>query len=427
LKLRIDEYGSWINGEMDRVLRRTRSKAGKLVDEAARSVREALEFFEGLARKTEKDMNSKKDAASYRAARVMNHAALEAGAVLREVQVPGEASWESLRVLKDGLSSASRSIRSFRDAASRDLSGFYLLDQRSFGGVLDRISRSGERLSGFLEGEGSYLQRARVMSGIVESIAGVRRELREKLDESESIDREREQVRAVVKDLTSQVDQLTATGDLREVLEIERELRKEGRDFRSGTLAHLKRPLRRLRDMSLRGDFAMGSEERDALAAFIQSPYKSFLSNSTGQFLARILENMKKALDSGKMEFKPRKAGRISTQLNQLIGTSHLSERQEKGRRLLARRRELLRKPDSKGMYQRRREILVRIDETRKREEEVAERSRSVNAMSEALNKRLSELLIMAEAKTREYVGREVELERPSLSARSPVAVTVPR
>ena len=427
MKLKIDDYGSWINGEIDRVLRPTRAKATKLMDEAARAIGEASEFFEGLGRKTEKDMNSKKDAASYRAARVMNHAALQAGGVLKELQVPREASWESLRVLKDGLSGASRSVRSFRDAASRELSGFYLLDQHSFGGVLDRIARSGERLSGFLEGEGSYLQRARVMTGIVESIAGARQELLEKLDESENIGRELEQVQTAIKDLTLQLDQLTAEGDLREVLEIERELRKEGRDFRSETLAHLKRPLRRLRDMSLRGDYAMGSDEREALAAFIESPYKSFLANLTGQYLARILVDMKKALDSGKMEFKPRKAGRISTQLNQLISTTRLSEKQEKGRRLLARRRERLRNPESKGMYQQRKEILARIDEARKREEEVAERSRSISAMSEALNKRLSELLAMAEAKTREYVGREVELERPGQSTPSPLAVTVRR
>ncbi len=427
MKLKIDDYGSWINGEVDRVLRPTRAKATKLVDEAARSVGEASEYFEGLSRKTEKDMNSKKDAASYRAARVMNHAALQAAAVLKEVQVPREASWESLRVLKDGLSGASRSVRSFRDAASRELSGFYLLDQRSFGGVLDRIARSGERLSGFLEGEGSYLQRARVMTGIVESITAVRRELQEKLDESQNIDREREQVRVLVQDLTSQVDQLTAGGDLRELLEIERDLRKEGRDFRSVTLAHLKRPLRRLRDMSLRGDYAMGSDEREALAAFIESPYKSFLSNSTGQYVARVLESMKKALDSGKMEFKPRKSGRISTQLNQLISTTLLSEKQEKGRRLLARRRELLRNPESKDMYQKRKEILARIDEAHKQEEKVQERSRSINAMSEALNKRLSELLAIAEAKTREYVGREVELERTGHSAAPPLPLTVRR
>lgn len=412
---------------MDRVLRPTRSKAAKLVDEAARSVGEASGFYEGLSRKTERDMNSKKDAASYRAARVMNHAALQAGGVLKEVQVSREASWESLRVLKDGLSGASRSIRSFRDTASRELSGFYLLDQRSFGGVLDRVARSGERLSGFLEGEGSYLQRARVMTGIVESIAASRKELQEKLAESESIDRERDQVRSAVKGLTAEVDQLSEKNDLREVLEIERELRKEGRAFRSETLAHLKRPLRRLRDMSLRGDYPIGSDERDALAAFIDSPYKSFLSNSTGQYLPRILENMKKALDSGKMEFKPRKAGRISAQLNQLISTSHLSEKQEKGRRLLARRKELLHDPDLRDRYQLRKEIMARIDEARKRAEEIAERARSVNAMTEAQNKRLSELLTMAEAKTREYVGREIELERPGLQISTPVSVIVRR
>ncbi len=413
MRLNIDEYGSWVSSELDRVLRPTRSKAAKLVDEAARALNEAESFYEGLAGKAERDMATKKDAASYRAARVIGHAAQQAGASLKEIQIPAEVSWESLKILKDGLSGASRSIRSFRDGASRELSGFYLLDQRSFGGVLDRIARSGERLSGFLDGDGSNLQRVRTMSGIVESIAGARRELVEKLEESSGVAQERERLLSSVKELMLQVDQLTAHDNLREVLEIEKELRKESRAFRSETLAHLKRPLRRLGDLAQRGEYAMGPDEREALSMYIQSPYKSFLSNATGQFLAGILENMKKAITSGKMEFKPRKTGRVSTQLNGLIGTRHLSEKQEKGRRLLARRRELLRDPDCKSMYQQRKEILLKINETRGREEEVAERSRSVKAMSEALNKRVGELLLLAETKTKEYVGQEVQLERP--------------
>ncbi len=412
MKIKIDEYRPWITSELDKSLRSTRSKAAKLVDEAARSLSDARDFYDGLARKGERDMASKKDAASYRAARVINHAGQEAAAQLKEIQIPGEASWESLKVLKDGLSSASRTIRTLRDTTSRELSGFYLLDQRSFGGSLDRIARSSEKLSAFLDGEGVYLQRARTMTSIVDSIIAARSELRDKLAETAKLGRDREQVQASMKELTGKVEELMSAGDLREVLEIEKELRKEGRDFRSVSLAHLKRPLRRLGDLSQRGDFAMGSDEREALSKFVLSPYKSLLSKSTGQYVARILENMKKAIDSGKMEFKPRKTGRVSAQLNELVGTSHLAEKQEKGRRLVARRRELLGKKEVKESYEWRKGLLLKIEETRKQEEELAERMRSVASMTDALNKRVAELLRQAESKTREYVGQDVQLVR---------------
>jgi hypothetical protein len=151
------------------------------------------------------------------------------------------------------------------------------------------------------------------------------------------------------------------------------------------------------------------------LAAFVKSPYKSFLSKSSGEYLARILESMKKAIGSGKMGFKPKKTGRVSVQLNQLIGTTHLVEKQERGRRLLARRRELLHKAECKDIYEHRKVLLSRIEETRQEELAVQEKMRSASTMTEAVNKRLIELLNQAEMKTREYVGKEVELERVSL------------
>lgn len=412
MRLKIDEYSSWIASELDKSLRPTRSKAAKLVDEAARSLSDARGFYNGLAKKGEHDMATKKDTASYRAARVIGHAGQEATASLKEIQIPDEVSWESLKILKDSLSSASRTIRNLRDSASRELSGFYLLDQRSFGGTLNGIARTSERLSAFLEGEGAYLQRSRTISGIVDSISTARSELNDKRGESESLAREREQILASMRDLTARVDELTARTDLHEVLEIEKELRKESRAFRSETLAHLQRPLRRLGDLSMRGEFAMGSDEREALSRFVESPYKSFLSSSTGPYVEKILANMKSAIDSGKMEFKPKKTGRVSAQLNQLIGTPLLAEKQVKGRRLISRRRELLRKSEVKEMYEYRKGLMLKIDETKKQEEQVEERIRSVASMTEALNKRLSDLLRLAESKTKEYVGREVELER---------------
>src|SRR5207244_567512 len=167
------------------------------------------------------------------------------------------------------------------------------------------------------------------------------------------------------------------------------ERQKAGLAFRGETHSNIKRALRRLGDLSQRGDLAMGPDEREALSKFIESPYKSFLSHKTGQYLASILENMRRAIDSGKMEFKPKKTGRVSAQLKQLTGTSHLGEKQEKGRRLLARRRELLHNPQVKEMYQWRKGLLLKIEEARRQEQDVEERMRSVASMADALNRRL--------------------------------------
>ena len=415
MRLTIEEYGPWISNQLDGQLRSTRSKAAKLVDEAKRAVSEAQSFYEDLAKKGDRDMATKKDAASYRAARVIAHGAHEAAARVGDIVIPSETSWESLKIVKDGVSVASRSIRDLRDSTARELSGFYILDMRSFGGTLDRIAKSGERLASFLEGEGSKLQRARTMTGIVESIKIARNELEEKARELGGVKRDIEGLGRSESDLTSKVDQLEANANLREVLDIEKELRKESRAFRAETLAHLQRPLRRLADLSQRGEYPLGSDEREALSAFVKSPYKSFLSKSTGEYLARIPESMKKAIDSGKMEFKPKKTGRVSVQLNQLIGTTHLAEKQEKGRRLLARRRELLRIAECKDMYDRRKGLLSKIEETRREELELQEKMKSAASMTDAVNKRLVELLKQAEMKTREYVGKEVELEGISL------------
>src|SRR5437660_10541339 len=99
-------------------------------------------------------MATKKDAASYRAARVIAHGAHEAAARVRDIVIPSETSWESLKIVKDGLSVASGSVRDLRDSTARELSGFDILDMRSFGVTLDRIEKCGYRRAAFLQGDG---------------------------------------------------------------------------------------------------------------------------------------------------------------------------------------------------------------------------------------------------------------------------------
>src|SRR5438093_10821875 len=129
--LKIDEYSPWIARELDKTLRPTRSKASKLVDETARALDEGRGFYDGLARKGERDMASKKDAASDRAARVIGHEGQHAAASLRDIQIAEEDGWQSLKVLNGGVACACRSFRCRGECACSQSAGFSHLDQRS--------------------------------------------------------------------------------------------------------------------------------------------------------------------------------------------------------------------------------------------------------------------------------------------------------
>jgi len=209
------------------------------------------------------------------------------------------------------------------------------------------------------------------------------------------------------------MEKITSNDSLKQVLEIEKELRKESREFRTDTLTHLRRPLRKLRDLSQRGEIAIRTEERDALGEYIQSPYRSFLSRNSGPYLTPILTNLKSALASGKMGLSHRKTTRVVVQLDQLTTTEHLAEKQSKGRTLLGQRQRLLHDPNCKNLYLERKIVLKKIEEGKKNEAQATERLHLAEEKIKTLNKHFEELLIQAESKTKQYLSRDVRIERP--------------
>jgi hypothetical protein len=325
-------------------------------------------------------------------------------------------NWENLKIAKDDVSISVRSLREIRNRTGAQLSGFYILDMRSFSGVVERLAKNGERLAAFLEGEGSNLQKARTINGIIDSLKNARQNVLDQQQETINLQKQKAALESSIKASVNQSDALSNRPDLAEVLAIEKQLRKESRNFRTEVLAHLQRPIRRLREISERGDFPIEQEQRESISLYLQKPYKSFLSPATGKYLKPILENMKRAIDTGKMEFKARKTARISNQLKQLTTTSYLSEKQSHGISLLERRRKLLQKPECKTIYVERKQILSRIDSSEKELETLEARLRSTYDTIRISDQRLSELAVLAENRTREYLKRDVQLERSAPS-----------
>ncbi len=419
MKLSLEEYSSWLDTEVDKLVRPATSKGRKLLDEARGSIQEAERFFGDLSKKGDREMTTKKDPVSYRAARVIGHSAREAYDSLSKIQLPGEVTWDSLKAARDTLSLTSRSLRDSRNRTSGQLAGLYILDMRSYGGFVDRISRMSEKLAQFLETEGVSLQKARTLESILTSVQDARRELSEREHDRSNLAKTSRQLTQEIHKLESERDEVSNRSPLREVLEAEKRLRAESKEFRTVNLAHLQRPLRKLRDLSQRGEVPLGVDEGAALEKYIGSPYRSFLSRESGRHLAAILQNMRSALQSGKMGFKPRKAARVKAQLDQLLGGNTLSEKQQRGRALLSRRWTFLKEPSCNKLYLARKGLIRRLEEARLQREETLTRIRSMEEVLMVLSKRLDELLGMTEARTAEYIGSRVDIERarPSLPA----------
>lgn len=415
MKLTLEEYSSWLDKEVKKLVQPADTKGRKLLREARRNLDEAQRFFEDLSRKGDRDMAAKRDPVSYRAARIIGHSARVAADTLVRIQLPSEISWESLKVARDSLSSASRALRESRNQAGRELAGLYILDMRSYGGFVDRISRASERLTQFLESEGSSLQKARTLEGLISSIQEVKREIFDREQEKEDLVHSSRLLTDELHRLELEHKELSNGSRVQEILEIESELRKESDEFRTVTLAHLQRPLRKLRDLSHRGEIPLGPDEKSALERYIVSPYRSFLSRQAGPHIDTILRSLQSALQSGKMGFKTRKATRVMTQLDQLQGNNRLREKQGRGRELLSRRWKILQDPSSREQYQARKDLLSRLEDAKRRREEILSRIRALEEKSTGLSKRLDELVEMAEARTAQYLGRQVHIERQQI------------
>ena len=412
MKIRIEEYDSWLAQELEKALRPTKNKATKLSDDARRALDEAKGFFEDLSGKADSNLATKKDPISYRAARVVGRVARDAISNIERVQIPPEVTWDSYKVLRDNLSNTARSLRDQKTNTQREIHGLDLLDMLSFSGVVDRIAKTGEKISQFLEGDGENLQRAKALTDIVRTIQQTRTELETREQETVELTRTLEQLTSTVRERTEEFEKITSNDSLKQVLEIEKELRKESREFRSDTLTHLQRPLRKLRDLSQRGEIALRSEERDALSDYIQSPYRSFLSRSSGPYLTPILTNLKSALDSGKMSLSHRKNARITVQLGQLTKTEHLAQKQNKGRSLLSQRQRLLQDQNCKNLYLERKVVLKKIEEGKKEEHQALEKLHTAQEKIKTLNKHFEDLLSQAESKTKQYLSRDIQIER---------------
>jgi len=412
LRIRFEEYPKWLSTELDKLVKPTTVKGRRLVDESIRALDEGREFFDRLSRKGDKDMAGKKDPVSYKAARLVGHSAREAQQMLAKAQPPHEVTWESLKAFKDQLSSLSKTLRETRAKTVAQLSGFYLLDMRSFGGVNDRILKQSERITHFLEGEGSTLQKARTLTSSLTEAEAVSHEISEQVREGSDLARQRESMKTASATLASNLDKIDNDPLVKELLSTEKTLRNESRQFKTEQLAHLKRPLRRLGELSERGEVPLGPDARDALRQIIVTPYRSFLSERTGSYFVSIMESLRVATTSGKMGLKPRKAARVLAQLDQLT-SKETSRLQTDGRRLLSRRKQLFQNPNCRLLYESRKEIIDQMGREKKAIEDVMEKERALDARSKLLRSRLDEILELLGSKTHQYTGQEVQLEKP--------------
>ena len=412
MRIRFEEYPKWLSTELDKLVKPTTVKGRRLVDESIRALDEGREFFDRLSRKGDKDMAGKKDPVSYKAARLVGHSAREAQQMLAKAQPPHEVTWESLKAFKDQLSSLSKTLRETRAKTVAQLSGFYLLDMRSFGGINDRILKQSERITHFLEGEGSTLQKARTLTSSLTEAEAVSHEISEQVREGSDLARQRESMKTASATLASNLDKIDNDPLVKELLSTEKTLRNESRQFKTEQLAHLKRPLRRLGELSERGEVPLGPDARDALRQIIVTPYRSFLSERTGSYFVSIMESLRVATTSGKMGLKPRKAARVLAQLDQLT-SNETSRLQTDGRRLLSRRKQLFQNPNCRLLYESRKEIIDQMGREKKAIEDVMEKERALDARSKLLRSRLDEILELLGSKTHQYTGQEVQLEKP--------------
>ena len=79
----------------------------------------------------------------------------------------------------------------------------------------------------------------------------------------------------------------------------------------------------------------------------------------------------------------------------------------------MGQRQRLLHDPNCKNLYLERKIVLKKIEEGKKNEAQATEKLHLAEEKIKTLNKHFEELLIQAESKTKQYLSRDVQIERP--------------
>ena len=409
----VTKLQDWLRSSLGSNLSQAERERDKLVSEIKRGVDSLRDFCDQLIRKSEQDMETKRDnRAQYRASKAVARLTSIIPDMCKDLNIPTLQDSISLRNLQRDTSKLASEAARTREEWLRQIRPYYILDMMTLGGNIDKLRRLADELHNFLMGRGALLRSLEDVNEKIDSLRKLqeseelavsqRKSLEEKVKETERLD----------ESLRLQAENVRGNPKVTRFLEIDSELRRlRGELIRTG-FSRLGRPLKKLISISERGDYPLPVEVRESVKEYIKKPFTTFLVEPNEYpRLKSVMSALSRAVSSGKLALKQREAKKVIERSEQVILGNSLSSIHEIAKKAKSTYDEILSDQETKALVQQLTELRKRGKENRASQEELkAELERAIENEKHS-GEQINSLLREIENFARKLSGTDLKLQ----------------
>jgi len=170
----VSKLRDWVRKSISSELAHVERESDKLLTETSRVLTSLPEYCAQLGRKSEQDMESKRDnRAQYRAAKAVGRLTSIISGICTGVNVPVVKDTVSLRALQRDTSKFATEAARVREEWLHQIRPYYILDMMTLGGNIDKVRRLSDELHTFLIGRGALLHSLEDLDTRIESLTRV--------------------------------------------------------------------------------------------------------------------------------------------------------------------------------------------------------------------------------------------------------------
>jgi hypothetical protein len=325
-----NEVKSWLEHETSSIFVPVHARAEKLLDEMQKAIKNLSEASQMLFDNSAKEIE-KRNMKTYGRARALNKLARLFLDRLKQIKVPEQVSYDSLRDFAQETQKAFLVTEvDVRNWFPR-ISPFFILDRRKFLTVFEKSKISLKELNSFLTKEYVKTKTLEETFQLIEKLAVLQKQLEDLKERKAKVEAEKASVEKEISDKQQKIASLKNEGGLSQLSQLDMEIETLNAEVRHA-LQHLQKPFIKLQALSLHGGGSgLTQDELKKLEEYMTNPFNALAAEEANHPLLRsILQKLRRAISEEKVSLKPDKRRKAEQEIDNILNKNSLADLQQK-------------------------------------------------------------------------------------------------
>jgi predicted nucleic acid-binding Zn-ribbon protein len=337
----LNEVKGWLERETGSIFVPVHAKAEKLLDEMSEAIENLVVASQMLFDNSAKEIE-KRNMKTYGRARALNKLARLFLDRLKQIKVPEQVSYDSLKDFAQETQKAFLVTEVDVKNWFPRISPFFILDRRKFLAVFEKSKISLKELNSFLTKEYVKTKTLEETFQLIEKLGALQKQLEELKEKKAKVEAEKASVERGISDKQQKIASLKNEGGLSQLKHLDMEIETLNAEVRHA-LQHLQKPFIKLQALSLHGGGSgLTQDELKKLDEYMANPFNALATEEVDHPMLRsILQKLKRAMSEGKISLKPDKKRKAEQAMDNILNKNSLADLQRRCVNLTLQKRQL--------------------------------------------------------------------------------------